>query len=43
MTDIDVTGVVVGQGIVKQCLCSLWQYADLLSDGNIGAEDEHTA
>jgi hypothetical protein len=42
MMDVDAFGVVVGW-LSFAFLCYLWQYADLLSDGNIGADDEHIA
>ena len=42
MLQIDLPGYIVG------CICvyiiiKIMQHADALSDGNIGADDEHTA
>ncbi len=37
MIEVDALGVVVGW-LSFATICYLWKYADLLSDGNVGAE-----
>lgn len=39
MIEVDVAGVVIGWCSFA-ILCYLWKYADLLSDGNVGADDD---
>jgi hypothetical protein len=42
MLPIDLWGFIVGYTCVY-IIIKIMQHADVLSDGNVGAEDEHTA